>query len=56
LTRNLKRGAMSCASLAKRPEGFGAALCAGSFAESETARVLPEAKLQKHRALWGDRD
>jgi len=36
---------------AKRPEGFGAALRAGSFAEGETAIVLPEAKLQKHRAL-----
>jgi len=33
------------------PPSYGGALCAGSFAGGETARVLPKAKLQKHRAL-----
>jgi len=42
---------MSCTSLREAACRFGAALRAGSFAEGETARVLPEAKLQKHRAL-----
>jgi len=44
-------GAMSCTSLSEAACWFVAALCAGSFAEGETARVLPKAKLQKRRAL-----